>query len=417
MKKIFAIFAGLSIILTACGATELADPTTREYQTYTGEFKSLGGIEVQDQITHLFETDDGDILYAFSDRYDLDDEAYFAKSVEAYGVVSVYENLDKPLFEVKRITDAPAVDETTTTVTAVPYQNADLGFSLTYSNDWTITEAATSVTLTAPLPTKVDENSAGDTTTTPELTTDPDYILVSLLETTLAKTSEDPQEDRATEIRDFVKANYAELAEIKGELSYVGTDRLLGVHYKTENFDSLYFVPRGDQLFELSYNHKSENDTDRLNNGNIFSSMVSGFRLTPVGESLPEVTVEDSTTDVVEDVTVEEPAPTAEQVSVKSYRELESKTFQFKMSYPGSWYYSGSSTGYDFNDKPIDETSTESILQMQFNASQTVGVVRSGTTVAITVKVGDRYYTVTGPAEYQTVLQAMADSIISTKES
>src|SRR3989338_10115385 len=105
MKRLFALFASLSLFTSACGSSELTEYTSREYETYNGEFKSLGGIEVQDQITHLFETDDGDILYAYSDRYDLEDEAYFGKRVEAYGVVSVYEELDKPLFEVKRITE------------------------------------------------------------------------------------------------------------------------------------------------------------------------------------------------------------------------------------------------------------------------------------------------------------------------
>ncbi len=86
------------------------------------------------------------------------------------------------------------------------------------------------------------------------------------------------------------------------------------------------------------------------------------------------------------------------------------------MNYPGSWYYNGSSTGYDFSDKPVDsESTTEAILHMEFNKSTTEGVSRSGTTVSVTVKVGDRYYTVSGPAEYEAVMQAMADSISSTK--
>lgn len=418
-KSLIGLFASLSLLVSACGSTELSEYTSREYETYVGEFKSLGGVKVHEIVTHLFETEEGEILYAYSDRYDLDDDTYFGKPVEAYGTVSVYEELDKPLFEVKRITDAPEEEETSEEVTDVEYQDPDLGFSMTYPSNWELTTSVSSVTLTAPLSEEIPSaDEEVEETETVEQSSD--RIFVANLGTVLTKTSEDSQEDRATEVRSYVSSNYADLAGVQSELTYVGPDQLFSVRYKTEDGSTLYFIPRSAELFELSYYHESESDDDRLNNGNIFASLVSGFRFTTIGEIVEETEeVEENTEEEVgeePEESTEETTTSGEQVSFSSYRELESKTFQFKMSYPGNWYYSGSSTGYNFGDGPQDEEDAESIIQMNFNQSTSEGVSKSGSTVSITVKVDERYYTLTGPSEYQSVMQTMADSIVSTQE-
>lgn len=381
-----AFFVILSLLLAACGKSqELSEYLTRDYETMVGEFKSLGGIKVHEKITHLFETEEGEILYAFSDRYDLDTEGYLGGKAEAYGVVSAYEELDKPLFEVKRITEATEEEEESEEITDVAYQDPDLGFSFSYPSNWTLEDAENSITLKAPA---LEEESQEE-----------DYIYITKLDVSLEKSSEDSQEDRATEIREIVEANYSNLTELPSELTYVGPDRMISVRYKIEDGAVFYFVPRGSDLFELSYYHKSESDDDRLTNSNIFSSLVSGFRFTPYEES----------------VEAETPEVSSEQVTFTSYRELESKTFQFKMSYPGNWYYSGSTTGYDFDDQAIEEGG-EPILTLLLNQSETEGITRTGETVSVTVSEGDRTYTLTGPAEYENALSIMADSIHSTKD-
>lgn len=413
-----------TVLFSACGSDTLSDPLTRADETYVGEFKSLGGIEVQDVITHLFETEDGDVLYAYSERYDLDSSDYDGVNVEAYGMVTTHEDLDKPLFEVQRITDAPEEDEDSKEVTMIDYQDPDLGFSMSYPSNWTMHSELSTVSLEAPAATEdaEDDDMIGDAETPaelrpaeePEMIQTLDIIVISQLDADLLKTSEDTQEDRATEVRSYVTSHYASLSTTESELAYVGTDRLLSVRYKTANGDVFYFIPRAEKLYELSYNHESDSDTDRLENSNTFASLVSGFRFTPYGAAPePSDELEES-----EETPVEEPketsTPTEGQVTFNSYRELESKPYEFKMSYPGNWYYAGSSTGYTFSDTSTDDENSEAILTMTFNGKEAVGLSRSGETVSVTVEVEGRKYTISGPAEYQSAMQTMADSITST---
>lgn len=408
----------MGLLLNACSSDSLDEPLTRDYGTYVGEFKSLGGVEVNELITHLFETEDGDILYAYSDRYDLDSEDYFGIEVEAYGVITTYENLEKPLFEVKQITDAPEKDEDAEEVTMVDYQDPDFGFSMSYPSNWELTTTPTSVILEAPV--KVEESEETVDTVDEEGSSIElvpyaellDTIVVSRTDAVLTKTGEDTQEDRATEMRTYVSAEYPELASVENELTYVGPDRLLSVRYKTGDGDTFYFIPRADELFELGYYHESESDADRLENSNVFSSLASGFQFTPYGEgsgAVEEAEDEEIEEEEPEELTPEKPAETstsdAEQISFKSYRELESVPYEFKMSYPGNWYYSGSSTGYIFSDAPIEDDATTGIITMTF-----------GGTSSVSAEVDGRTYAFAGPAEYESVMQIMADSIVSTKE-
>lgn len=424
MKKIVLTVLSMGLLLNACSSDELDTELSRDYATYVGEFKSLGGVEVNEIITHLFETDEGEILYAYSDRYDLDSEDYFGIEVEAYGVLTTYENLGKPLFEVKRITDAPEKDESTEEVTMVDYQDPDFGFSMSYPSNWELTFTPTSVILEAPV--KVEESEEEGTSI--ELVPDEellDTIVVSRTDAVLTKTGEDTQEDRAKEMRTYVSAEYPELASVESELTYVGPDRLLSVRYKTDDGDTLYFIPRAEELFELSYYHESEEDADRLEHSNVFASLVSGFQFTPYGEG--GGAVEEPTEEEEEDTTEEEQEQTGlrpgdeilsitDQVTFSSYHELESLPYEFKMSYPGPWYYAGSSSGYNFGATPQDAADAEPIIKLLFNVSSSEEVDFGGATVSVTVEVEGRYYSVTGPIEYESVIRQMAASIVSTKD-
>ena len=85
------------------------------------------------------------------------------------------------------------------------------------------------------------------------------------------------------------------------------------------------------------------------------------------------------------------------------------------MSYPGAWYYNGTSAGYNFGDSPENVEGAEPIIQMLYNQSTAEGLKTSGTEVSVTVEAEGRYYTLTGPAEYQSAMEEMAESISSTK--
>ncbi len=79
LKKflIIAMLSGIALF-SACGS-DISEPLTRDYETIDGEIQSLGGIKVNKSISHLFESEDDEIYYAYSERYDLDDEEYFGK--------------------------------------------------------------------------------------------------------------------------------------------------------------------------------------------------------------------------------------------------------------------------------------------------------------------------------------------------
>ena len=87
-------------------------------------------------------------------------------------------------------------------------------------------EKASSVSFTAPI---VLESGTGSLTE--ELSTsqnnDPDFVSVKVTSSKLIKTSTDPLDDRADEIRDFVRVNYSNLVGVGSELSYLGVDKLL----------------------------------------------------------------------------------------------------------------------------------------------------------------------------------------------
>ncbi len=415
---------GLAVFLTSCGSGNgLGDPLTREYNTYNGEFKSLGAVKVNDMVTHLFEEDDGTILYAFSDRYDLDEN--LSTRVEAYGIVTTYESLDKPLFEVKRIGEATEEVEVDEDVTTESYKNADLGISLSHPSNWTLrTEDSTRTVFDGPLPEAHEDlvstgtDVAPDTSTASQTEALPQANQVEFvkLPAGLKLSSDHTQDERAAEIRSYVTAHFSDLVGVTGDLTYVGTDRLVGVRYKTAAGDIYIFVPRASDLFELHFHYLAADDTTRINDTNTFTSMVASFRFIPADgeeEDLSEDSEVDdeSTTTTSDDVS----APTASQVTVSKWTSLSSTAFAFSMDIPAAWYYVGGSTGYVFDLKEIEDVNASGVVKLSFNTSTTEGTVRSGDSVSITKKVESRYYTLTGSAEYETIMRTMIESIKTIK--
>lgn len=392
LKKtlIIALLSGIALF-SACGS-DISEPLTRDYETIDGEIQSLGGIKVNKSISHLFESEDEEIYYAYSDRYDLDDEEYFGKKIEVYGVIMTFEEIDKKVFEIRRISEASEDEEEELEVENVDFQSS-FGFTLEYPNNWLKEELSDSVKFTSPTkPENPDPENTGAEFA-------PDFIVIAKTDAVLEKTSLDSSEDRANEIRNFVRSNYDNLIGTSNDLSYIGVDQLFAVKYRS-GADISYFVPRNDELFEISYYHPG--DDDSVSNGIIFSEMLSSFRFIPEGY-VPEP--EGETEEPEEEVT----SPN-EQVSVKGYLSFESKPFSFKISYPSSWYYSGGTSGYDFSTEPIEDGSDVAI-RLDLSTSGTVGTSKSGSKSSITVKVENRYYKLSGSSEYLTIMQTMADSI------
>jgi hypothetical protein len=420
-----------TFLVAGCSAEELEEPISRNYETLTGEFITLGSVKVDKTITHMFETDEGEIYYAFSDRYDLDEEDNFGARIEAYGVVMEYESLDKYLFEVRRITEADEEEEEETSVDEMEYKDTDLGFRIIYPNNWTFEAYRDSITLTAPLAEVEDGEGSNDLEAG-----DPDYMVVANLGEMLSLDAEAENDEKSAAVQAYVDTNYDGLAGLTGQSSYVGVDRQFALKFKTDNGDISYFVPKSDNtLFELSFYHPAEEDGDKLDNSNIFAGIVNTFRFLPYEEEEiveeEEITEEEEIVEeeVVEEEVVEEEVEEEEdstperssyttnvdQISVSKYLEFESNPYKFKISYPGTWYYSGGNGGYDFSDEPIEDDA-DPIIRLDMNVKSSEGSAANGNDVEVTVKIEDRYYTLSGPTEYQDVMEYMTSSITAVEE-
>lgn len=444
-KLSFITLALIGIFFFGCSKDDEL-PIGSNYETFTGELKSLAGIKINKQISHFFETDDGDVLYAYSDKYDLNDEAYFGKNIDAYGLVMTYESIDKDVFEIIKISEAKIEDETEENIEVLEYLDTGLGIKFSYPSNWEIEEFVDSIKLTAPIATdeneneneNEDEDAENETSSTDEVAStdvvgssdtieasiDPDYIIIALTDSVLNKGSEDSLDDRASEIRDFARSNYDNLVGVESELSYLGVDQVFAVKYKLQNGDIYYFTPKNSQLFEISFNHPSEED--RINNTNIFSEIISSFRFIPEDgeetvsedDAAVESNVEPDVDSVVEkEDSSEEDEDEQEDIvaTPDGYREFESTPYQFKINYPDDWYYSGGNGGYDFHNEPIEED-TDALIRLDMNNSGSEGSLYSGDKVLITVKKENRYYTVSGPKILESVVIEMANSITETIE-
>ncbi len=406
----FGIFA-----LSACTPKE-EEPTNVEYETLVGEFQSLGSISVNKKITHLFEDEDGEIYYAYSDRYDLDDEDYFGVRLEAYGSLMTYKSMDKTVFKVQRLSMVSEETPTDEEVTEIEYKDTDLGFSIKYPDNWSLEALRDSVQLTAPAPSKKIEASEDSQeeimapAAFPQAPASPDYIIIARTDAVLGQPSDAEQELRVQEVENYVHVYYPQLSQLTGTVLFLGPDSLFALRYKTENGDVNTFIPRGTELFELSFYHPEDTETDLLKHSNVYMSLSNSFRFLPYGESSEE-------TESQEPSGNEEPA-TADQVSFDKYAGFESGTFEFKMSYPARWYYQGNSNGFDFGPDSFDtEDAVETVLRLTFNARSSEGLIRDNGEVQMTKQVGNRFYTLSGPAEYEDVIKSMIDSIMVFKAS
>jgi hypothetical protein len=395
----------LPVLLTGCSggdSAELSDPVTRDYETYIGEFKSLGGIQVSDSITHLFEQDNGDILYAYSDRYDLDDEKYFSTKLEVYGIVMAYEKMDKDVFEVKRISLVQEDDESEELEFEMKeFKDTDLGFTISYPNTWAFNTLRDAIKLEAPL----SEDAADGL--------EADYVVVA--QTSAALLDFADEGDLTSEIQAFVAVNYAHLSG-DGIVSSIGADSQFAIKYKNENGDISYFLNRADELFELSFFHPSEDSEDLLANSNMFGEIVSSFRFIPIDGELGEV--EDVVDIVVEPEVVVEPVVEDEEeeedtgpVSVAGFREFESNPYSFRILHPSNWFFAGGNGGYDFGGESFDDDDAEVLIRLDLNTKTAEGSSTSGDRFEITVLVGERYYTLNGDSTYEEAMVTMAESI------
>ena len=405
--------------LAGCSLFEepVEQPLSREQVNFTGEFKTLGTIEVEDDITHLFEDENGNVYYTFSNHFDLNSEGLMNTETKAAGYLLTYESKDQPVFKVVQIEELVDLEEDAV-VTQRPYQDQDLGFSMEYPDNWSITTLRDAVTLEAPLAADAGEEAA------------PDTIVFATTEASLESETDASNDEIEAEITAFVSANRVEFDPVSARPAFLGPDRVFAVKYEGEDQNQAYFIPRSGSLFEVSFYHEGETATDTLQNVNTFSSIMSTFRFLPKDgepsedeeasaesaddtESADPGAAEDAQNGdtVDEDSQAETTRPEVPQVNVSTFRSFESSPFQIKMSYPGEWYYAGTSTSFEFGMDPIEQ-GDEGIISLILNSDLSEGASYDDNNVYLSREVADKIYTLRGPLSYENVLSTMINSLL-----
>ncbi len=224
-----------------------------------GILRSLGGMSIGDG-THLLEMSDGTTLRLRSLNIDLDQEKYLSKKVEVRGPITTADD-GKSLMEVTSIdlSEDEENESTNQKGETTEYKNADLGFKLTYIDNWEVEEDEGSVTFTSPVIKKeVDGTEENDR----------DMVIISKLGNpqkksleTFLNLPEDPNE--------LITLGYVQ--------TVVGIDELEGLKKQSADLQTIdIYLTRDDAVYHLSF-IGTENQ-DIITNRNAFFSMVSNFQ-------------------------------------------------------------------------------------------------------------------------------------------
>ncbi len=271
MKKIaFVLLISLLILpFNGCfGGEEVVEEIS--YEEYTGVLKSLGGIKVSKNATHILQTEDGDILYVYSDTYDLDDEGYLGNKIEISGEVTEASEKGKDVVNIMEITAVEEVEDEEEEITEETYSNQDLGFSWTVMSNWEVEDDEGYALFTLPLmeaeEAETDEEKME--LDTPEIENDYFVVKVFVMEAEM-------------ELADWLIEYSPATAEI-AVASSVGEDALpsLKVVSELEDVETYYVYRTGDTVYEIShYNFDIDNRTYFRN---LFYDALYTFKVIPL---------------------------------------------------------------------------------------------------------------------------------------
>ncbi|MFA6528263.1 MAG: hypothetical protein WCT46_01860, partial [Candidatus Gracilibacteria bacterium] len=333
MKKILSVFIVLSLLLPSAGCfwnednTTIVDPA---FATYTGTLKSLGSVKVGKLATHMIQTEDGEIVYVYSNSYDLDDSEYLNKNVEVYGTVNS-EDDGKGILDISKITLVAEAIEVATAIEQ-SYSDQELGFSWNILSDWTIEKGAGYATFTLPLKTVVISESSTDEIPIIDTTIN-DYIAVKIFDNTENLT-----------LTDWL-TNYDPDAVTIAVAASIGIDSSEALKIESELGDTItYFVKRTEGgIYEVS--HYNFNLSDRSYYRNMFMDALSTFKFIPFGSGSGTGTVTEDDTTVTTPDEVETVTSNYDSV-VSAIGSKITEIAPEEESVGGTWY----STKYEFAD-------------------------------------------------------------------
>lgn len=421
-----------------------------------GVIKSLGGVKTSNQGTHLLQLDDGDTILLKSLAINLDDSQYLNNTVEVRGSL-LYTTDGKQIMEVMNIDvlDEPLTPQATTP-TWEDYASPSLGFSIKYRSDLDL-KSENGVSFEREIESEGSDSNGSSTAKTKK-------------KHSLAINREPIGTDETFFGKIGVKSDSsADLLSVGMTKSKIGSQSLDAVK-KMVNSEATYFIQSDQWIYTVHID--TGNDSQTLDDQNLFYEMLSTFRLLDKEEHTSEADVSNNleTSGESQEKTVKPstpppppststepmppPSPTATTSEVKETQGvdndsetstktgtsvpqetasnsnlLESETFQFGMQYPKSWYYSGSAgteagvvRHYDFGTEPIEEVPAIVGFDVMSGTmpsgssvdvgGKTASMTTSGGTIQIYVQGdGSRYYRLSGPSNYKNTLLEIASTI------
>ncbi len=272
MKKLYSITFALFIALSFSGCLFWGNTDTPlVYEDYQGTLKSLGGIKVSDNATHILQTEDGEILYVYSDTYNLNDDKYLGNVIEIYGAVTEASEKGKDVVNISKITVVEEQKDTAEAVVGETYSDQYLGFSWEVKSDWQVDKGVGDVAFILPVIGSDDDTLELDAV-------ENDYFAVKLFE----NTDELPLDEWL--------ANYDPSGAEIAVASSVGKDFLKSLKITSEMGDvEIYYVERsGGFVYEVShYNFDIDNRTYFRN---LFYDALATFQVIPFGDETVDTT-------------------------------------------------------------------------------------------------------------------------------
>ncbi|MBN1494725.1 hypothetical protein JW911_03255 [Candidatus Peregrinibacteria bacterium] len=267
MKKISALIIGgllisaLFFVAGCSGGEDAAETQTQQtvQEKHIGILKSLGGMSIGEG-THFLETELSGTIRLKSQNINLDSEKYLNKKVEVRGVITKATD-GKDLMDVKSIDLAEEIikEKPSTPGTASEYQNANLGFKLTYLDNWTTKEETNTVTFSAPKPASQEEQPAALET---------DMVVV----TRYSNPSRDTVEkflNLPTDPLLIVNSGYIQ--------TKVGPDQLEGLKKQSADQNEIdVYLSRNEYIYKISF--KGSASIDLINNRNTYFSIIATFQ-------------------------------------------------------------------------------------------------------------------------------------------
>lgn len=291
MKKIlisFCVIIALGLAFSGClweeAPQEEIQPGQRSlYERHSGVIKELKDKESPKKATHLLEKENDEIVFVFSNFYDLDSKKYLDKKVEVRGVL-IQESEDNVL----EIEDIMVLEEDEEEKEGLwkDHKNSLLGISIQQKSNLTVEEYGDEITFSPS-----DKDFAGK-----------ELIYIKRHDNTEKLT-----------LPSYLKKTFPDVPSSEYVVSEIGKDKLKALkHVSDDSSKVVFYLARDKYVYEVGHESKDEKTQDEFRN--TFYEMLSSFQYSVIEEKEAEIKeeVEEEKPKEDEKETVDEP-PVAEE--------------------------------------------------------------------------------------------------------